>query len=507
MKTTLTALTLVAALGALPAAASADPAAAPAATPAPGAPAAAGFAELFGAELGAGGLTSDDAARHALRSSPSVQARQAELAAAAAEVDRATLAYVPVTTVTARYARLSDVGGGSLGNLVMAPGAPPGPLGPGATLVNVPLRLESPENQVTFQASLLVPVSDYFLRVAPAREAATLSRDAAKESVEVARQRGVADARIAYYAWVRARLGVVVAEKAAEQARAHLGDVKAALSAGTASQADLLRLESQIARSELLVTASRNLSLLAEEQLKTQMHLTSTVPLRIGEDIRVAEPSEPLPPIGKLWEEALARRPELAAFDRGQSAKERAVSVERAGYGPRLDLFANAQYSNPNPRVFPARDEFEPSWDAGAQLTWTLSDVPAAAARVRSAEARTAANRSDRTLLVDRIRLEVLSARQAIEEARAALDSTARGLAAAEESYRTRHLLFQNGRATAVELIDAETDLTRARLEALGARIDGRAAEVRLAYATGRAVCLTADDGGRTLARSLPRCP
>jgi len=79
-----------------------------------------------------------------------------------------------------------------------------------------------------------------------------------------------------------------------------------------------------------------------------------------------------------------------------------------------------------------------------------------------------------------------MSAFQERAEARVAEQTTARGLAAAEESYRTRRLLFQNGRATTVELLDAETELTRARLEAIGARIDGRVAEVRLAYAVGR---------------------
>jgi outer membrane protein TolC len=46
-------------------------------------------------------------------------------------------------------------------------------------------------------------------------------------------------------------------------------------------------------------------------------------------------------------------------------------------------------------------------------------------------------------------------------------------------------LLFQNGGATTLELLDAETDLTRARLEALDARLDERVAQVRLAYAVG----------------------
>jgi outer membrane protein TolC len=60
-----------------------------------------------------------------------------------------------------------------------------------------------------------------------------------------------------------------------------------------------------------------------------------------------------------------------------------------------------------------------------------------------------------------------------------------RGLAAAEESYRVRRALFQNGRATSVELTDAETERSRAQQEAIGARIDRRIAEARLVHALG----------------------
>ena len=48
-----------------------------------------------------------------------------------------------------------------------------------------------------------------------------------------------------------------------------------------------------------------------------------------------------------------------------------------------------------------------------------------------------------------------------------AIASASRGLAAAEESYRVRRALFQNGRATSVELTDAETERSRAQLEAI----------------------------------------
>jgi len=144
------------------------------------------------------------------------------------------------------------------------------------------------------------------------------------------------------------------------------------------------------------------------------------------------------------------------------------------------------QYANPNSRVFPATDEFRGSWDTGVQLTWLLSDAVSAGAKTAQVEARADSISERRAELVDSIRLEVLDADQDVREAQVATTTSARGLAAAEESYRARRLLYQNGRATTVELLDAETDLTRARLDALGAFIDSRVAAVQLDYALGR---------------------
>jgi outer membrane protein TolC len=215
-------------------------------------------------------------------------------------------------------------------------------------------------------------------------------------------------------------------------------------------------------------------------------HDASAQAYRIGEDVRRPLPESEAPALPALWAEAFRSRPELSALSaesRGQLAQ---AAVERASYVPRLDAFANAQYSNPNSRVFPQTEEFRGSWDAGVQLTWVLSDAASAGARSALSEARARAAEDRRNELIDAIRIEVLSADQAVREAAVAKNTSARGLAAAEEGYRARRLLFQNGRATTVELLDAETDLTRARLDALGAYIDARVAAVRLAYAVGR---------------------
>jgi outer membrane protein TolC len=451
------------------------------------APEAANFYDLIAAELGAGGgLTSNEVARRASRTSPSTRARNEELIAAAAQVDEAAFGYIPRVSVAAGYTRLSDTGTGNAGNIVAAPGAPAGPIAPGTTLVNAPLAFDTPLNQNTFQASIAVPLSDYFFRVGPTHESAKYGETAAKERLLAEKLRVAADARISYYDWVRARLSVIVAEQALAQAQAHLADANKGLAAGTLSQADVLRIESEVARNELLVTSSKNLSSLTEEQLRTAMHDQSKRGYRIGEDVRQPAPSIAGLRLEDFFVEAERSRPELRAFDAEHGAQERATAAERAGYVPRLELFGNATYANPNSRVFPQEEEFRGSWEAGVRATFLISDIPATGARVRSGEATARAIVAERASLRDQIRLQVMSAFNDRAEAKVAVETTARRLTASEESYRTRRLLFQNGRATTVELLDAEIELTRARLEAVNARIDGRVAEVRLAYAVGR---------------------
>jgi outer membrane protein TolC len=445
------------------------------------------FSDLIAAELGTGdGLTADDVALRATQTSPAARARREDLVAAGADVDRAISAYIPRVVVGASYTRLSDTQSGTARTIVAAPGSPAGPLEPGAPLVNAPLTFETPLNQYALNASISVPLSDYFLRIGPQHSSARYGEVAAAKRLRAERAKAAADARVNYYDWVRARLNSIVAEQALSQAQAHLADAKTGFDAGTLPNSDFLRIQSEVAKSELLVASSRNLVELTEEQLRTAMHDKTGGDYRIGEDVRRPTASQFSDNLRELWAEARRSRPELTALDAQREAQERTAVAQRAAYLPRLELVGNANYSNPNSRLFPQEAEFRASWDAGARATWTISDLPDTAARLSGTAARIRSMEAEREVLADQIHLQVMSAFQDLAEARIAQETTARRLVAAEESYRTRRLLFQNGRATTVELLDAETDLTRARLEAVGARIDGRVAAVRLAYAIGR---------------------
>ena len=59
-------------------------------------------------------------------------------------------------------------------------------------------------------------------------------------------------------------------------------------------------------------------------------------------------------------------------------------------------------------------------------------------------------------------------------------------MVSAEAAYRVRRDQYRAGRAKNVELTDAETELTRARIDYIDALIDARIAKVRMDYALGR---------------------
>ena len=435
------------------------------------------------------GLTAEEVAARAAATSFDVQARRAELAAAAAAVDQAIVGYFPRLTVTARYLRLSPLDDQVLGNLlVVPPTTPTGPIAAGTPIVNATLALPSLSNNSILHANVTIPVSDYVLRIPEAHAAASRSARAAELGETAARRKAALDGRLAYYGWVRAKLQAFVTHQALGQARDHYADVRHAFDAGATSKADVLRVEAQVASSELLVQRAEGLVATSEESVKIAMHEPD--PGRaytLGEDVRA-----PLPPLGTprdlraLYAEALDRRPEIRALDETAWSLKEQGRVARAAAYPRFDALGQLSYDNPEQRIFPPAQEFKAGWAVGAQVTWTLNDIGVGVTQGRQVDAHRAQVEAQKGQLLDGLRNEVSQAEQAVEDAEVAVETGARGLAAAEESYRVRRSLFQNGRAISVELSDAETELTRASLELVNARVELRVARARLLHAIGR---------------------
>lgn len=477
--------------------------AAPPAPPAPPPPDAAHVRQRLNEALAPqpGGLRAADVARRAEMSSPEVRAKQQAVAAAAAKVDQAALLFIPQVKLLARYVRLSDVdsanlgGGGSLLGTDLPPGQPVPivcPFGPGSTpdqcfvrAQGVALSFPVVLNMWTLQGTLNIPLSDYVLRLSQNHASASKSKRAAESQEKAARIKAQLDAKIAFYNWVRAQGGSLVAEAGLGTTNAHLKDVRVAFQVGSASRADVLAVESQVASTEMLVENSKNMTSLTEEQLRVMMHDPETARYRIGEDIDAPVAAEPTP-LRTLYAEALRQRLERRVIEESVASLRETRKVLTAGNYPRLDAFGNLYHSNPNTRVFPQEEKWSTSWDVGVQLSWTMNDTFTAGAQVQELDAKILEIEAQRAQLDDGIRLQVTQAYNALRQAQVGKDTTERQLVAAEESYRVRRELFRAGRATSSEMTDAETALIKAGFDAVNARIDLRVARENLDHALGR---------------------
>jgi outer membrane protein TolC len=448
-----------------------------------------------------GGLTNADVGKRAAETSYNARAQGEAMKSAAARVDEAWAAFLPRLSGVASYTRLSPL-------------MPPNLFGSAPALPNVKLPKNPPEpafdtfytnawvpfynglrdasfpifvNNWLLQATLTVPISDYFLRITQNYSAATQSRDAARFDQIAARANSAADGRVAFYSWLGARGSVIVAVQALNDQKSHLALAKNQFDVGQASKSDVLRAQTNMTNAELQVVHAQNLADLSEKQMRVAMHAKDGETFTPGESLEV----NPTPLEGNpraLIDEALSSRMEIRSIDANAAAAREQAKVGVAGELPVVTGVGDAIYANPNQRLIPPVQEWFPTWDVGVRITWSPNDTLTGSANVADLKARARQLEAQKGTIRDNIELEVTQAFQNVREFDVSLTAAKTELESAQEAYRVTKELFNNGRATSTTLTDSETELTRSRLDLLTAQVNARTARVRLEHALGRDV-------------------
>ena len=267
-----------------------------------------------------GGLTAEQAGTRAAQTSWSARASMENLRGAAARVDEAWASFLPRLSAVGKYTRLSNFTPPSIfnvaGDLVVANAGPARVVaspqgGVAETLLAAPVNFSFPffvlDNWL-LQATISIPISDYFLRIDQAYTAATQSQEASRWDIVTARAASEANGRIAYYTWLNARGAVIVAVQALNDQKTHVRDARNQFAAGNASKADVLRAETAMASAELTLERAKNLADLSEKQLRVAIHAPDGETIALGENL-----DTPVPPVqGNVKQmeiEALTSRP------------------------------------------------------------------------------------------------------------------------------------------------------------------------------------------------------
>ena len=312
------------------------------------------------------------------------------------------------------------------------------------------------------------------------RGGAARRRGRAASASSRARSTPAQDARLAYYEWVRAQ-----APGPDREAPARCRSRRRSSRSGARRRRSGCRRPTCCASSRRRPRPSRssissqNLVAAARGAAAAPDRRADDEPLAIGEDIRgdIAAPAR-----GQLDDADDARRSSSASSSRRSTPASRprrssARPSARTSY-PRLSAFAVADYADPEPARVPADGRVQvhvvgrrpADLDAQRHARWRethasagSSPRPTSCAPIARTSSAARASRCSPRSRRSRSRSTRWRRRR-------------RASTAAEESYRVRRELLAADRATAVELVDAETDLTRARIASLNARVDLRVA-------------------------------
>lgn len=291
---------------------------------------------------------------------------------------------------------------------------------------------------------------------------------AAEALAETRRQESVYAAATGYIELARAKAAVGVAEESLRIAQDYAGQVQRAVAAGIAFKGDEFRAGVQVEKNEMLVRQAGEQQRVAATRLAGTLHLPPTTEL-------VAEEAELSPVIlietnaalDSLVGRALAARPELRQF---AAVVDSADAVRKgAKVGPWIPTIgAQAQFYGFGGGPNSGWDNFDDGQDYRVGLSWRIGPGGLFdGARIRAAEAQASAGRLELDKERDDVVRQVVEAFTRTHSAHDQLPMAERALQSAGQALSLSRDRREFGVGAVLETIQAQQDLTRARLDYL----------------------------------------
>ncbi len=285
-----------------------------------------------------------------------------------------------------------------------------------------------------------------------------------------------------YYNLLKTRKFVEVAVQTVEERKAHLKDANAFYKAGLTPKNDTLQSEVQLAGAEIELIRARNQSTMALARLNTLLRRPVETEIEV-EDILKYEPSN------ISWDLAVQQakkfRPELRQSEIAIEQADKNIVLTRAPYLPAVSVSATylKQGDDPIAREYP----LGPSEVKTAQATlkwrfwaWGQRKDEMAAARYKMKKVQ-----ESQSELLDNIILQLRGAYVDTLEAEYNIGVTEKAIEQAEEDFRINQSRYKAQLGTTTNVLDAQTRLTRAKIEYYNALYNYRISLMRLAWSTG----------------------
>lgn len=315
---------------------------------------------------------------------------------------------------------------------------------------------------------------------------------AANAGFTAAHQKLIYDVAIAYYQLSAARAQLAIARETRVNANVIHDAARSRLGRGIATTIEVAQARQQAAQAQLAVVQSEGIALDAYRSLLRAMGVSPTTQMQVADSSGRPLPRAISGDLDRLVEEALRRRPDVAAAFARMKADRHNVDRAQSDLLPRVALTASGSR---NIGVVDVRDNLlgldtrarvnAPNLNVMLGVTMPLYDGGLRDAQVKSAQAQADAaeqefaqiqNDGARQIVVA---YDTLRTSLAVHAAASELTSAAGVTAAAARDY------YKQGLGTFTDVAAAQNGLLQARVAKAKAHADALSAAATIAFATG----------------------
>ncbi|MGD8989387.1 MAG: TolC family protein, partial [Syntrophobacterales bacterium] len=289
---------------------------------------------------------------------------------------------------------------------------------------------------------------------------AKLGLDVAKIQLERTRLDIILTVKQAYYGILSAERLLEVAEQSVRQLQEGLRVAESFYRVGLSPKVDVLDAEVRLAEAEREVIRTTNDLQVARARLNTILRQPINTPLEV-EDVLSTEPYE------KTFEDsreiALKYRPELLEAEKNVARSKKEITLVKSDYYPTITWSLEYNRRGDDPKVNGSPFTDRENWETGATATWTFFEWGKTryATNQKRAQLRQAEDILEQ--VKDDVNLEVKTAYLTLQAAEKAVSVAEKSIVSAEENFRISGERYEEQVATATEVLDAQTRLTRAK--------------------------------------------
>ncbi|MDI6784340.1 MAG: TolC family protein [bacterium] len=319
-----------------------------------------------------------------------------------------------------------------------------------------------------------------FGRIANALRGAKLYVQFAESKLELTKQAVTFQATKAFYAVLLAQELVKVNQEALAISESHLRMAQLRFEQGVGSEFEMLRAKVRVANLQPGLIAAKNNFTLAKQNLNALLNIA---PEQAIEIIGALDYTDYLPASDIAWQIAQRNRPDLRILEQSKQIAEVQLKYYKAGYRPNLYLVGN--FSDQRVKFGSTPDDWVDSWYTGLSLQWSLFDGLRTPSQIKGAKSGLAQAVAAYNKGLLSAQVEVKQTCLRIKESRAIVASVEEAVKLADRALEMAKISFENGRATTLDVADAQLALTTAKTNFAQSVHDYQVALAKLKMDTG----------------------